>query len=162
MPSCCVADVTMSPSLLRAPDVLPCSVPSHSPHPSLFSLPRLFPPLSFLSIRDSQTSIQRLQTSHPSHTHTTHTRHFPIALQTPSHNSHSYTQHSTSVPASSLLLWPFPSTLSSPCAFPFVPYSPTRPLVIYYSSDANGPHTRGDIPNTSPRGMMGQLSPFVF
>ena len=132
VPSGCHASL----SLLRAPDVLPCSIPfstsltflSISPQ----TLVRLFPHPSIpLPQRNTQTSLMRHASQHPSLTHTRHTWPFLNTFQNNSHHSHA--PESTSLPVlSSLLLWGFPFNLPPIMLFlpfPFLRFVHSSPTI---------------------------------
>ena len=111
-------------ALILSPDSLssltsPFNSSSDEVHPDFPDETRLSTPVS-----DSHERYMTL-TQHLSKAFTllTHTLHLPLLF----------------LLLSSLLLWPFPFLLSSPYAFPTFSFSLTRPLVLYDSSNANGP-----------------------
>ena len=137
----------MSPSLLRAPDAIHCSVPSTSPHPclSLHLSPDSISTLSspFFSSSDEVHPDFPSETRLSTPVSDSHERYMTLTQHTSIHFPHSLTNTLLipllSLLLSSLLLWPFPFLLSSPYAFPTFSFSLTRPLVLYDSSNANGP-----------------------
>ena len=137
-----------SPSLLRAHDVLHCPfhilhIPHHSRHlsPDSLSAPFLSSPSETYRLQFGDSNL---------HTRLILTRLIQDTSPSPFKSLHTTLTRTLNIPLLSLYLLfyygPFIPRL--PPLMLFFPHSPTCPLVIYYSSDANGPHTKRGLSST--------------